>query len=125
MTAMKRRVFPAKTRFARLRWLSLAAAAALIPKCFLCALAYAGLGALVGFKVGGPEICGGSTWDWKCWAARLGAPLLFASGFLLAKFLRRRESNSASPTYLAQGNAAQVSGVRGFRPASPMANRTA
>ncbi len=40
------------------RWLWPAALLALAPKCFLCALAYAGLGAAL--RLGGPEICGAS-----------------------------------------------------------------
>jgi hypothetical protein len=38
------------------RWFLPAALLALMPKCILCVLVYAGLGALLGF--GGPEICG-------------------------------------------------------------------
>ncbi|HEY4248895.1 MAG TPA: hypothetical protein VGM64_18875 [Lacunisphaera sp.] len=39
-------------------WLIPAALLALTPKCALCLLAYAGLGAL--FGVGGSELCGGA-----------------------------------------------------------------
>ncbi|HEY3756129.1 MAG TPA: hypothetical protein VGL42_08275 [Opitutaceae bacterium] len=111
-------------RITGLRWLSLAAAA-LVPKCSLCVAAYAGLGALLGLKLGGPEYCGGSPWQWKCWPIRLGAPLIFAGGILLAKFQRHRESKSASPAYNSQGTATPSSGERAFQPARPMANRAA
>jgi len=42
-----------------LRWLSAVAIFAFVPKCFVCLAAYAGVGALLGVKLGGPEICGG------------------------------------------------------------------
>ena len=40
----------------RVRWLPLGAAAALAPKCVLCLGAYAGVGALLGLRLG-PEFC--------------------------------------------------------------------
>jgi len=49
-------------------WLIPAALLALTPKCLLCVLAYAGLGAALG--LGGPEICGatsGTTGHWIVW----------------------------------------------------------
>ena len=50
---------PEVRRFARGRgWLFPAALLALAPKCVLCVLAYAGLGALLGLS--GPELCGGT-----------------------------------------------------------------
>ena len=56
----------------RLRgWLVPAALLALAPKCVLCLLAYAGLGAALG--LGGPEICGAAAPD-RPWAA--GLPML-------------------------------------------------
>jgi hypothetical protein len=48
------------------RWVVPAALLALVPKCVLCALAYAGLGA----ALGGPEICGapdGAAGSWTAW----------------------------------------------------------
>jgi|GEM_PF-4921774 len=42
-----------------LRWLSAGAIFALVPKCFLCLAAYAGVGTLLGIKAA-PEICGAS-----------------------------------------------------------------
>ena len=45
------------------RWLAGLALMVAVPKCFLCVLAYAGLGAALG--LGGPELCGGpavSSW---------------------------------------------------------------
>ena len=43
-----------------IRWLSGAAIFALAPKCLVCLAAYAGAGAALGVKLGGPEFCGGS-----------------------------------------------------------------
>ncbi len=54
-------------------WLIPAALLALAPKCVLCVLAYAGLGAALGF--GGPELCGATgdaTISWV-WLPALGA----------------------------------------------------
>ncbi|HSI10236.1 MAG: hypothetical protein ACAH89_08780 [Rariglobus sp.] len=56
-----------------IRWLWPAALLALAPKCVLCLLAYAGLGAA--FGLGGPEICGapaGFTTAWPTALAWLG-----------------------------------------------------
>src|SRR4051812_11594704 len=61
-----------------LRCLVPAALLAVTPKCLLCVLAYAGLGAALG--VARPEICGASDGTWAgSWAHSL--PLL---GFVLA-----------------------------------------
>ena len=51
---------PPRTEFFRraVRWLFPAAVLALTPKCLVCLLAYAGLGAALG--LGGPELCGAS-----------------------------------------------------------------
>ncbi len=71
---------PPRIEFSRraVRWILPAALLALTPKCVLCVLAYAGLGAALG--VGGPEICGatnGSSWAaplaWLAVAGGLGA----------------------------------------------------
>lgn len=51
------------------RWLWPAALLALAPKCILCVLAYAGLGAALG--LGGPEICGASVGSPAAWATVL------------------------------------------------------
>lgn len=79
--------FPPPSRVnGAVRWLLPAALLALVPKCVLCVLAYAGLGAALGF--GGPEICGGPTatdspdmWASSlAWAgAALGVFALFAA----------------------------------------------
>ena len=45
-----------KSWFRAVRWLAPAAALAFAPKCLLCVLAYAGLGAVLG--LGGRELCG-------------------------------------------------------------------
>jgi hypothetical protein len=66
------------------RWLCPAALVAVAPKCLLCVLAYAGLGAALG--LGGPEICGapaGSPGSWASLLAWLGiAGGVGAVGFL-------------------------------------------
>jgi hypothetical protein len=67
------------------RWLAPAALLALAPKCLVCVLAYAGLGAALG--LGGPEICGASAGSPGSWAASLawlgGAAAAGVSGALL------------------------------------------
>lgn len=50
-------------------WLLPAALLALVPKCLLCVIAYAGLGAA--FGLGGPEICGASDDSPGSWASSL------------------------------------------------------
>ncbi len=63
-------------------WLATGALVALAPKCLLCVIAYAGLGAL--FGLGGPEICGASPGVadfWTTWLPLSGV-MLGASGFL-------------------------------------------
>ena len=52
------------------RWLIPAALLAVTPKCLLCGLAYAGLGATLG--LGGPEICGATAGPWPWLAPALG-----------------------------------------------------
>ena len=62
-----------------------AAFLALAPKCALCLLAYAGLGAA--FGLGGPEICGATNdtaGHWTVWLPALGA-VAGAAGFLLRR----------------------------------------
>jgi hypothetical protein len=66
------------------RWLLPAALLALTPKCLLCVLAYAGVGAAFGF--GGPEICGASVDLPATWASTL-AWLGVAGGLGLTGFL--------------------------------------
>ena len=54
-------------------WLIPSALLALAPKCVLCLLAYAGLGAAL--RIGGPELCGattGSAGHWLMWLPTLG-----------------------------------------------------
>ena len=81
MTAMKR----FRPKLKRLsRWLGPAAMLAVAPKCALCLLAYAGLGAALG--LGGPELCGATeSMHWT--PVLLGS--LGAAGFLLAKVIHR------------------------------------
>jgi hypothetical protein len=68
-------------------WLIPAALFALVPKCVLCVLAYAGLGAALG--LGGPELCGGSddSAGWPAWLVASGAVLGIA-GFLSRRTTR-------------------------------------
>jgi hypothetical protein len=66
------------------RWALPAALLALAPKCALCLLGYAGLGALLG--LGGPELCGATvvaTAPWALWLAGLG--LATGAGILLRR----------------------------------------
>ncbi len=56
MTATSRPSRLAEVRRGAWRWLAPAALLVLAPKCVLCLLAYAGVGAALRF--GGPEICG-------------------------------------------------------------------
>ena len=51
------------------RWLWPAALLALVPKCLLCVVAYAGLGA--GLGLGGPELCGASAASPASWVSSL------------------------------------------------------
>jgi hypothetical protein len=85
---MSTRLWPAE--FSRLLrgWVLPAAMLALAPKCVLCVLAYAGLGAAIG--LGAPELCG-ATGTVDRLPLLLGS--LAATGFLLHRMLRR-----SSPT---------------------------
>ena len=56
-----------------IRWLLPAAGFALAPKCLLCLAAYAGMGAALGVKFGGPELCGAS-------AEQAGGPEVWLAG---------------------------------------------
>lgn len=65
-----------------LRWLGPAALLAVAPKCILCVLGYAGLGAAIG--LGGPELCGATD-------RTSGLPVLLGTlgvaGFLLHRII--------------------------------------
>jgi len=81
-----------RTEFVRraVHWLVPAALLALTPKCLLCVLAYAGVGAALG--LGGPEICGGSGGSP---GARASSLALFGVAFGIAGLgagLRRRRN---------------------------------
>jgi len=73
---------PSRTKSFRrsIRWLLPAALLALMPKCFLCLAAYAGIGAVLGF--GGPEICGATSSPMSLWVSAfvLGGGALSAIG---------------------------------------------
>ena len=65
---------------------------ALAPKCMLCVLAYAGIGAFFGFQ--GPEICGASASPRGLWASPL-AQFGFAlgiAGLIVRRWWRRSAS---------------------------------
>lgn len=75
-------------------WLLPAALLALTPKCLLCLLAYAGIGAALG--LGGPEICGataGSPGSWAKSIALLGVGAATVGS--LASLRRRRNKSPA------------------------------
>jgi uncharacterized membrane protein YjjB (DUF3815 family) len=77
-------------------WLIPAALLALMPKCALCVLAYAGLGAALG--VGGREMCGAPADATACWTtalAAIGAAAAVAG--LLVRRRRRHHCAEGSP----------------------------
>jgi len=65
-------------------WLIPAALLAVVPKCMLCLLAYAGIGAALG--LGGPELCGATTeparWLWLL-------PVIGTAGAIVTRRRRR------------------------------------
>lgn len=69
------------------RWLWPAALLALTPKCLLCLLAYAGVGAALGLS--GPELCGTTPGAPSTWTSSL-AWLGLASGCITVGFVARR-----------------------------------
>ncbi len=80
---------PRPEKFRAVRWLLPAAALTLTPKCLLCLLAYAGLGAAL--RLGGPEICGapgGSPDSWASSVVLLGVAGGFAVMVANLKSLR-------------------------------------
>ena len=90
-----------RTEFSRahVRWLGAAALVALAPKCFLCVLAYVGVGTALGLN--GPEICGGAGDTphlWTTWLAFIGitAAAVSASVFGVCR-CRRPSKRSGNP----------------------------
>ena len=89
-----------RQRLVRARgWVVPAAVLALAPKCILCVLAYAGLGAALG--LGGRELCGASgdaAGRWATWLPALGAAVGVA-GFLVpwAKRVKTRDGADSKP----------------------------
>ena len=65
---------------------------ALAPKCVVCGLAYAGIGAALGF--GAPKLCGSTAGSWGAWGS---SPVLFGIALGIAAMLAfvRRRRNSA------------------------------
>jgi hypothetical protein len=83
------------------RWLLPAALLALTPKCLLCVLAYAGLGAALG--IGGLEICGapgGSPAFWESSQVWLGFAGVLGMFGILASYRRARPAPTANRTSL-------------------------
>jgi hypothetical protein len=81
-------------------WFLPTALFALMPKCLLCMVAYAGLGAALG--LGGPEICGASAGSPGSWASSL-AWLGAAGGLGMIGFLvscRRGRAARQSGSFL-------------------------
>jgi hypothetical protein len=81
------------------RWLLPAVLLAVAPKCLLCVLAYAGLGAALG--LGGAEICGGATGSPDAWASTLawfGVALGLAWGVFASGRWFRRKSGGCTHT---------------------------
>ncbi len=70
-------------------WLATGALVALAPKCLLCVVAYAGVGAALG--LGGSEICGASPGVADFWTAwlPLSGIALGTGGFLTIRRCRR------------------------------------
>jgi len=91
-----------RTEFSRrtVRWLGPAALLALTPKCLLCVLAYAGLGAALG--LGGPELCGAPAGSPATWVASL-AWLGIAGGLGTCGFLVRGRCRRTAPPAEATG----------------------
>ncbi len=83
-----------------------AALVALAPKCVVCGLAYAGIGAALGF--GAPKICGSTASSWGAWGS---SPALFGIALGIAgllAFVRGRRYGADSGT-CARGIARQGS----------------
>jgi hypothetical protein len=85
---------PAEFSHRAVRWLWPAALLALTPKCVLCVLAYAGVGAALG--LGGPEICGATAGSPAAWASAL-AWLGVAGGLGTVGMLVSCRRGSAAP----------------------------
>jgi hypothetical protein len=79
LTEIVRRPFRALAAFALI---------ALSPKCVVCVVAYAGLGAALGLR--GPEICGAAAGSPDLWVLSLG--VAFSTAILFAGLRRRRTS---------------------------------
>ena len=87
------RLLPSEHACRLRRWLIPATVLALVPKCLLCGLAYAGLGTALG--LGGPEICGatGPEQSWTTALPVLG--LITASTLMLLRGNRLRPGRGA------------------------------
>jgi len=86
---------PAKVLRLSLRSLAPAALLALAPKCVLCVLAYAGIGAALGIRV--PEICGEATGPRGPWAPSLAAFGVALGIAIVLAGLRWRRNPRESP----------------------------
>jgi len=80
-------VFPSLRR--SIRWLPAVAIFAFVPKCVVCLAAYIGVGAALGVKFGGQEICGpsaGSLEGQMFWLIMAGAVV----GIIIFRWLSLR-----------------------------------
>ena len=74
--------------FRRGLWLGTAATILIAPKCLVCVIAYAGLGAAIG--IGGTELCGGPTDSPLARATLLSIPALGVCVVILSARMRNR-----------------------------------
>jgi hypothetical protein len=80
------------------RWLVPTALLALTPKCLLCVLAYAGIGAALGLR--SPEICGAAVGPAAPWALLLaGFGFALAVAGLVTGLRYRRNSSRGRRSY--------------------------
>lgn len=86
------------------RWLLPAALLALTPKCILCLLGYAGLGAAIG--LGGPEFCGASPDTTGAWMSSLVLVcVVFGIVGIVAQFKRRHTCSSTTAQRISHDSA--------------------
>lgn len=84
----------AETATRRLRWLALATCVVAAPKCLVCLLGYAGLGAALGLA--GPELCGAPSGSATPWGLSLVAAAIASGGIGFFLILRSRPRSTVS-----------------------------
>ena len=98
---------PGRWRLRLPRWLLPTALLALVPKCVLCVLAYAGIGAL---GWGGPELCGASPASDVDWARSV--PLIAAvaggAGWLMHRRRRARPGGQDFGGFTAMSSTSKI-----------------